>query len=1043
MGVMIYLTLIFTIPAVSVVSDKNIERGELNLREQSGFDYERDLFLLNGEWEYYPNQLLFSDDFADGKVDNVRYVRFPHYWRDDSVNFPDGKGFATYRIVVSAPVEADGMGVFSEFQYGAYRIFLNGQLVSKGGAVSENPDEHYFAYNGDSGYIRPAPGGYYEVIVHVQCYDHIDAGLSNNIIMGAPDSIIRYSGFMGALVGLSGGAVMVLILYFLILFIRNTDKSEYLNFAILSFCALYFVLTIIGRGHAYYLVPAISSRLIYALEHITPIAGAYFASVHVIKKHIKYKHAVKITAIYTAVHCILLALLSSYQVSLIRVYSGIAAMAIIVTAFVISLVFTINGRRRNDENYLLLEPVSLLVLILSATVNRLGLVLFIGFDLFPVGVIIFCFMQIFVLSGYYSAVGKDLVALTKTLENRVAERTAALVEVNRRVEAANEIKSEFLTRMSHEMRTPMNAIVGMSELFDTGNLSETQKNYFKDIKETSHSLLNLINDILDFSRIEAGKLELVPSHFCFSTFIDDICTTAKFSADIKTLSFECAITENLPDVIYGDENRMKQVIVNIISNAYKYTNEGGVKFEVSTATKPQSPESMLLFTIRDTGIGMRKENIPRMFDAFMNPNSTRSRGLKGIGLGLAICKRLMEMQKGAIEFDSEEGKGSVFRLYFPLKIGNKELVEETHVNEKIYAKNAKILLVEDNTINVTVALGILAAHDIRPDVAKDAYKALSMVKEKDYDLIFMDQFMPSMDGIEATQRIREMGGKNAVLPIIAMTANAAQGVRDMLIFKGMNDYLSKPVDHNQLNDILIRWLPHDKICSSLGRFDDSEQKSELFNELPRELVEISEINCSAALKNMDGNVEIYIGLLRQLVREADDYSESLFEYLKAVDFVNYIIVINGVKSLLYNIGAKACGDMAARLEEAACEKNEQYCDERTDTFCKSLRWLSQRISLALPHESKADTAEKEEIPHESVKLTVIMQKLSLALSIGDCDTIDGYIEILKEDGAKSDGEQDEVSRTVSAIIRETQVMEYEKAAELCSGFLETSVNKQS
>jgi CheY-like chemotaxis protein/anti-sigma regulatory factor (Ser/Thr protein kinase) len=523
-------------------------------------------------------------------------------------------------------------------------------------------------------------------------------------------------------------------------------------------------------------------------------------------------------------------------------------------------------------------------------------------------------------------------------------------------------------------------------------------------------------------------MELIPIHFRLSAFIENICSTSKFAAQAKNLSFESEIEEGLPEFLYCDEVRTRQVITNIISNAVKYTRRGSIKLEVSAVTA-ENEEKMLLFTVTDTGIGMKRENIPRMFDAFVNPESGKSRGLKGSGLGLAICKSIMEMVNGKIEFDSEEGKGSEFRLYFPLVVGDGNAIEEIKTGEKIYAKNAKVLIVDDNSINVTVALGIFAAHDIRPDVAKDGYKAIAMVKQKDYDMIFMDQFMPGIDGIETTQRIREMGGKHLSVPIIAMTANIVQGVRDMLIFNGMNDYISKPVDHNALNNILIRWLPHDKTCSSLGRFGQEEESEPLIG-LPIELMAITEINCNAALKNTDGSVEIFMGLLRRFTSEVYDYVDSLNEYLRESDFREYLIVINGIKNLLFNIGAKAGGDMAARLEKAAIEEDEKYCLDKNEQFCESLRWLAQRILLALPYQHGSEKENNGGTPSELVKLAGIMQDLSFDFSIGDCDSIDKYTAILK---STSFGE--EYEELITGIISEAEVMEYEKAAEVCKKML--------
>jgi len=1024
---------------MSVIDNIGGRRGEVDLRRINSFEYETGLFLLTGEWEYYPNSLLLPEDFAAGNIPETQYMQFPHYFRDEPENFPNGRGYATYRMKVLVPPGSDGAGIFNEFQYGAYRIFLNGQEISKGGVVSDAPGEYFFAYNGGSGYIYSADSSesIYEIIVQVQCEDHINGGLNNSIIMGAPSSVEHYKAFLAALVAISGGAVMVLALYYLILFIRNRDKREYLNFAILSLCALYFTTTIIGRGYAYYLAPMISSSILYTLEHMSPILAAYFASVHILKRHVKFKHTVKLAAGYTIFHCLLLAILSPYQISTIRVYLAVAAMGVAFFALAVSAKCTIKAKLAKKVGYPILEPASLFVLLLAAAVNRLGVEVIIGFDFFPIGVIAYCFMHIFILSGYYRKVDEDLYELTKTLEKRVADRTAALVESNRKVEAADSVKSEFLTRMSREIRTPMNAIVSISELFDTGNLNDTQREYFQSIKETSNTILNLINDIMDFARIEAGRLEIVPSHFNLSAFAENISSAARYSAQVKGLNYESIIENGVPEAVYGDEVRMKQVIANVLSNAVKYTREGSVKLniQVTDNNKNKEAEKMLMFTVTDTGMGMSKEEMQQLFDAFMNPELGKRKGLKGTGLGMAICKKLMDMQNGAIEFDSTEGSGSEVKLYFPLTEGDEKLVEDINVKEKIYAKNAKILIVEDNSINVTVALDILAAHDIRPDVAKDGYKALSMVKEKDYDLVFMDQFLPGMDGIETTQRIRELGGKCRTLPVVAMTSNVVHGARDMLIFKGLSDYIAKPVDHNALNNILIRWLPHEKISSALGKFN-KDGSGELLSGLPVELVEITEINCNAALKIMDGSIEIFMGLLRRFTAQADDYAENLSEYLKTGDYVNYIIVVNGAKSLLYNIGAKACGDMAARLEKAATAKDYEFCLEQNERFCEHLRWLSQRVTLALPHQDSTTPAENRESAGEIVKLAGIMHDLSFDYSIGDCVSIDKRIAILK-----SSSFGDDYNGIISEIISETETMEYDRAAKLCKKILDSLMNE--
>ncbi|MCL2108752.1 MAG: ATP-binding protein [Oscillospiraceae bacterium] len=947
LGVMLFFTTVNPVPGHGeIVSTSASMRGEVLYNASRGHDYLKDQFLLDGEWEFYPNQLLYPEDFANAPA-AVSYVKFPHYWKDDPGNFPDGTGYATYRMIFNTPPGITDLGVRAPAQHGAYRLFLNGHKVAEAGNVSENIDEHYFAMLGKTGFVSQIDTTRYEIIIQIQGYNHLNSGLTETIIVGSHEAINKYHDALVVLTGMFVGLCMLLIYYFLLLYILNPDKKKYLNFALVSLCCLYTVLTFCGDNAAYLLAPTISPTLIYKLQFIAFIMSSYFATAHIVHPHFRFKNAASLGRGYPVGYCVFIALLTPYQIS---------SMATVLTLFATLYVFVATGicftnllkSKALRSRYATTEFIALAALIIGTVVNRLGFTPIYGFNFMPSAMLLFCFIQIYVLSEFYKSNEKDLVKVTKQLEKRVSERTAALADSHRRIQSANDFKAEFLARMSRELRTPMNAIVGMSDLFDTGSLNETQKGYFRDIRESSYSLLGLINDIMDFSKIEADRLELAQNHFKFDSFFENICSAANYAATKKDLKFEYTKGEGIPDVILSDEGRMKQVIANIISNAVKYTLEGSIKLEVRATGKPENPESMLLFTISDTGVGIDKEALPRLFSAFTNPDSIKPqhRMIAGTGLGMSICKKLTDALGGKLEAASELGKGSVFKAYFPLNKGDPAQVTEGTATEKIFAHNARVLLVEDNSINVTIALGILAAHDIAPDIAKDGYRALEMVKEKDYDLIFMDQFMPGMDGIEATVKIREMGGKYAEVPIVAMTSNITVGARDMMIFKGMNDYLAKPVDRNALNNVLIKWLPHGKITSAMGNFVTA--KETLLEGLPHELVAITDLNCSDALKNMKGNLSIYTKLLNQLAAETEGYIQSLDEYLGKGDGYNYRIVINGLKNLLYSVGAKSCGDSAAQLEKAAEDGDLDFCTGKHKDFAESLNWLSQRIGLAMP-----------------------------------------------------------------------------------------------
>jgi signal transduction histidine kinase/CheY-like chemotaxis protein len=1026
----------------------------VNLAEYGNFDFANDLLVLDCDWMYYPDVLLFPSDFINGfPPDGVdgKDVGVPHRWRKETRR--NDLGYATYRTVVTVPENISGIygaGVFTPFQYGAFQIFLNGTPVVSSGRISEDRNEHYFAFTGGVGFTNPSRGDTYEIIVHIQGFDHEDAGLSINILFGSHDVIRDYFTLITSATGITTGAVLVLMIYFLLIFIRNKDKKEYLNFVIVSLCCVFLTITNSGSNIAYHAVPTISVNVIYTFEFLAYIVGAYFATIHVIQKYIKYKNAKLIALIYASVIILLIIILSSYQLSRLRTQMQIASFVPVFIALTFSFLNAIGknpgsqfGSHKPEKP--LLEFISLIILFGGLGISTLGFTPWYGFSMIPVFTMIYCFMQIFLLTHRDNQTEKNLRKLNKQLENRVAERTKRLADLNMEVRAANDLKNEFLTLMSHEIRTPMNAIVGISDLFENENLTDTQKLYFNNIKETSQALLSLINDVMDFSKMDSGQLESTPSNFSIKDFVENISASAGYIAKTNGLNFEVNVSEDLPDYILGDEVRIKQVIVNIIKNAVKYTREGSVTLDVKATAKPGSRESMLLFTISDTGSGYSKESLEHLFNVFTHPDTMKQRGISGTGLAMTICKQITELLKGKIEVESEIDKGSVFKVYFPLVIGEKLIIEETIVTEKIQAGNAKVLMVEDSEINVTVITGIFAMHGIRPDIAPDGETALEMVQKKDYDLIFMDQFMPGMDGIETTQKIRELGGKFSSLPIIALTANKLPGARDMMIFKGMNDYLAKPVDQKMFNNLLVRWLPHDKIGKTLGKFEDEIQNSNepvgTVNELPRELVEITELNCADALKNMDGNVRTYIKILRRLVDEADKYIENIYDYLKISDLVNYGIVMNGFKSLLYSVGAKSCGDTASRLEAAATENNAKYCQEKNVAFCDSLKWLVQRISLSLPIEARFGVMEtvsevSDEAPLQTdneQKLAGIMQDLSFSLSKNDEV---GILKHIADLNAYLPVAGMEYKEMLTSITEDTKASDYTKAAQTCKKVLQ-------
>jgi signal transduction histidine kinase/DNA-binding response OmpR family regulator len=699
-----------------------------------------------------------------------------------------------------------------------------------------------------------------------------------------------------------------------------------------------------------------------------------------------------------------------------------------------------------------------------------------------------------------------LYTLTSALSS-IAYHKYIMKEANIEIEKAANMKSDFLANTSHELRTPMNAVIGMAEMALREEMSPTAKNYLNQIKAAGKSLLTIINDILDFSKIESGKMDIVAGDYDPASLIYDVATIISTRIDRDDVEFVLDINPNIPRMLCGDMVRVKQIITNLANNAAKFTRVGQICLKYDYETVSEDTIN-LLFSVSDTGIGIKPEDIGKLFRSFQQIDSKRNRNIEGTGLGLAISKQLVNLMNGDISVESVYGEGSTFSFTIPQKVVDAEpcillaetppspatgylnntyaniqlkrdmhklgieytdlkgadvasyLTENTEALKDTYffipyidftqefqdflsrhpqlnmvvvvpydvsvhytlpnvsvmhkplsvlslasiynhetfiqydnqtsdeyydftAETAKILIVDDNSINLTVAQGLLEPLNMQIDTALSGNEAISKISETMYDLILMDHMMPELDGIETTHIIRRFHSEYDNVPIIALTANVVGDVKKMFIKEGMNDFVAKPIEVRMLINTIRKWLPEAKIQKHSGAIRPATPKKAVT------IPEIPELNIKEALKLL-GSEELFMTILADYYHAIPKKLKLIRTYMDRQDWHSYTVEVHALKSASKQIGAEELSDRAAALEAAGNANNIDIILQNTEDALVMYQHYHDILSPFFP--------EKQEVegkpPITTAILMDVFEEMKCAIDDLDMDKMDDAIHTL-------------------------------------------------